>query len=267
MNKLIAVVSSIGLLTAGLSAQIDFSSPLVESTSPGSFSNLIVSMASDGASLQQAGQPNYTQLSFEYNVGGSGFADAPGKFTQGGTPTGGFDVTLEFKKIANFPAFNVQGGTSFDIGFVAFEAAAQNNMGIAEWPGYADSTNVFTYKSGNPDSPPLAYSFSNGPDDAAFSFFAEVLYNSVPVGPHYQGDSNYWTIFQQVNVEAGDPALFILALEDQGIARGSDYDFDDGFFVMSGFITPVPEPAVIGLAGIMALFGFIAYRRRRLTSK
>ena len=264
MNKLIAVVSSIGLLTAGLSAQIDFGAPLQPSTSPGSFSNLIAAMASDGGSLQQSGTPNYTKLAFEYNFGGGGFPDTPGKFTPGGTPTGGYDVTLQFEKVANFSAFHVDGGVDFDIGFVAFEAAAENTLGIAQWPGLASQTEVFKYKRGNPDSPPLSYSFQNGPEADAFSFFAEVLYHSAPVGPHYQGNSDYWTIFQQTGAAEGAPALFILALEDNGV---SDYDFDDGFFVMSGFITPVPEPSVIGLGGIVALIGFMAYRRRRSNSK
>ncbi len=275
MKKLIILVTSTAL-SVGLTAQIDFSAPLVESPANGFFSHLITAMAAGahGGSLNHPGAPQapYSQFTFEYNFDGMGLPEASsGTFTTGSPPLpGGSDVALTFEHVPNFPSFVVGAGTNLDIGFIGFHAAAHNTVGIAQWPSLAEAQDLFEYSDGALDVPPVAYTIPVGPaSNELLSFYAQVDYlaggTMVPPGPHHQNDSDYWRIFQLAGPGSGDgvsePALFVLTLEDKG-TFGSDYDFDDGFFVISGFVTPVPEPSIIGLAGVMALIGFMAYRRR-----
>lgn len=196
----------------------------------------------------------------------------------------------------NFPRFLLGDGPqenflTLEVSYIHSDAAARNSFGISknENPALDQALELYHYHKflgEGPDVPPKSYELAGTGESDQFSFYAEVDYapgdppDPRPEGPHFQVDNNYWRVFELVDlfgnpvdergnprvqgtVPSVDPTLYVLALEDQGIHPGSNYDFNDGFFLIRGFVTPVPEPSVIGLGGIAALLGFIAYRRRK----
>jgi hypothetical protein len=57
---------------------------------------------------------------------------------------------------------------------------------------------------------------------------------------------------------------YILAIDDR---RESLIDFDDGFFYVTGDITPVPEPSLIAALAVTGMGGFLVLRRRLIAKR
>ncbi len=285
MKKQIAAFTALMVSTGGLFAQVNFAND-ISADSGNIFSVFVDGLSKSWSALEvaqddQGFDPNsvYTQFSFGYDgslVGGS-FLDASAvEINRGfiGDNTNTAKATnLTFQAVTNFPAF-VSAIESFNFGFFGFEAMAQNTTGLADYDPdtmtFGNHTISFQWTDSTPkgiydDVPPLAHAYTIGANPNAFGVYAEVVHpNAPPDQPLYQGDPRYWRIFELTDGDFGGQNVYILALDD---LYPRLKDWDDGFFVLAGQISPVPEPSLIGLAGVGALLGFLAYRRRKTAAK
>ncbi|MCC5805500.1 MAG: PEP-CTERM sorting domain-containing protein [Opitutales bacterium] len=289
MKKQIAAFTAFALSTGGLFAQVNFADD-ISGDSSNIFSVFVDGLTKSAGSLEVpqndiGSDPNaaYTQFTFGYDgsLAGGSFLDAANVqintgFIGDNTNTGKA-TNLTFQAVTNFPAF-VSAIESFNFGFFGFEAAAFNTTGLADYDPdtmtFGNLTVSFEWTDTSPegdpggaydDKPPISHAYTVGANPNAFGVYAEVDHPQAPADqPLFQGDPRYWRIFELTDGDFGGQNVYILALDD---LYPRLKDWDDGFFVLAGQISPVPEPSLIGLAGVGALLGFIAYRRRKNAAK
>ena len=285
MKTTIAALTALAAGTGGLFAQVSFSSDItadntnVFSVFVDGLNKAVAPLVVPAADIGFDPNVKYTQFSFGYDGGlaGGSFLNAADVSIKtgfiGDNTNTGKATNLTFQVMDNFPAFVSTAGT-FSFGFFGFEAAAKNTVGLEDYdtaiPGFTGNKAVAVQFTNNltapyDDSPPVAKAFNIGADPNAFGVYAEVIHQNAPaVQPLYQGDPRYWRIFELVEGDFGGQNVFILALDD---LYPRLKDWDDGFFILSGQISPVPEPAMIGLLGVVVLLGTLAYRRRKSAAK
>lgn len=273
-NHLRLITLSVAVLGATASAQLDFSGVINVTDDNVFFSALAKTMHHAGGSLGQTEVPPefslYSDFVLEYNVYFLGLPDTnTGTITtHSSVGTGGFDASLHFQHVPNFhPWFRthkIPAGEDriVEVAFIHANTNADVTFGVTRDATLADHVELFHFGPNNPDTPPLTYNIPVGQDVDEVSFYGIV---DADPGARLQADANFWRIFRLMEPEFDgitSPAMYILALED-GTSTSGGVDFADGFFLIGGYMTPVPEPKWIGMGAGLALLLFAARRRRR----
>ena len=239
------------------------------------FFDLTFGMESDSQELfVPEGDPDgYNEIAFTYSPptpvpGVLPYATPPGgswwtEGEPGGPPAG----SLYFKEISpNKNNFFLAGDGAFDIGYFGNESSDLSRLYMAVNPGKLDEEDLFLYDAaaGGDDAPQAKTVSNNLSDTVNFKFWHDDETKNIDLP---QSDELKFRMFQRFDENEQDFVVgeYVFAIGDR--AGSLDADYDDGFFYVTGDISPVPEPSQIALLGVLGLGGFLYLRRRRASRK
>lgn len=159
-----------------------------------------------------------------------------------------------FRVVDNPDFFEFSG--SLPVGFFGFEAGDNNKLGFNEYDSNGNlvgSTQLFEH---NVDTPPTSVLLNSvGVSKIAFT------HDNPVKGEKTQDATERFMFFQSYDpVSLQDGNEWIFTIDDR---EDSLIDFDDGFFyTTNSTITPVPEPASIGMVALASIFGVMLIKRR-----
>lgn len=240
----------------------------------GPFVDLVNLMAADVQTLFQGNggfggsAGAYTQMFFETDetTFGNWHTNDNGPIDFGTLGSG-----LLFQQVANFSSFIFTG--SIEIGFLGNESWDRNLLTLQITNGIDTAEEeLFSYRrggiapnvattsgldAGSPNT--LIVTPGETPVEGTFFHYNRPATANV-VAP--QGNPLKFKMFRLVNEDNTFGDAYIIAIDD----RMRDLvDFDDGFFYVTGDLTPVPEPSLIAGLAVFGL-GIIVIARRKLRS-
>lgn len=249
------------LLTGGLFSQVVDIDPITN----GIFYDTVDLMSQSNQSLYQNhdSQP-VESIYFTTNFTDSNFyVDEDSQFFNESATSLGVD--FYFTKIAtNVEAFAAKGTST--IGFFGNSSNDNNKLLVK---GFDNNENqiqnnlIFDYAKSPSTSvtpAPTAYEVSgdaNAPINSNYSYWHD---NPVK-GATYQGNENRFAMFQSYNPFTQELSNeWIFAIDD----REDDLiDYDDGFFYVTGDLTPVPEPSLVGFLAVLGVIGIVFFNNRK----
>jgi hypothetical protein len=164
-----------------------------------------------------------------------------------------------FRMVDNPDFFEFSG--SLPVGFFGFEAGDNNKLGFDEYDSNGNLINSTQLFEHSLDTPPTSVLLNSiGLSKIAFT------HDNPVKGEKTQDATERFLFFQSYDpftLESGTEWIF--AIDDR---EDSLIDFDDGFFYTANSnITPVPEPASIGLVALASIFGVMLIKRRMVSKK
>lgn len=197
--------------------------------------------------------------------------------------------TLFFQHIPVNPERFIAFG-EFNIGYFGDDAGIRNRIRVIDHATGGEQL-LFDYSilsTPGPTPPGLdgksafAYQFDPVPNvETQFEIYNSHTGGGIPApgvqSPQVQGNPFNWRIYKMTSstisdegsgfvpgelgdVMSRDGGVYVMLLDDRFPLL---QDWDDGFFLLSGFVAEVPEPSVIGLAAVLGLGGLIWFRRRK----
>jgi hypothetical protein len=182
---------------------------------------------------------------------------------------------LNFQLITVNLQYFIQTGQSVDIGFIGNENWDLDELFVNAYaPGDIGNSDprasLFEYSdvraANNIAGDTARLSLTQGTDAPVILEFEHINQTSSPLGPLYQSSEIRFRMFQGVSVdEQGSITSYIsnqwlFGINDKNTSF--DSDGDDGYFLFSGSIRPVPEPSQIAALSLVGLVAFLFIRRR-----
>lgn len=259
MNKILKLAICTGIISPFCA-----SAQLVTINEPSlnlGFNTLVAAMAADGTALYSGpGEANATPFS---TVSWDSSASA---WVVGSLLSDAGDLAFQLQAVNQNYFFMV--GNEVNVGFVANENWNLDELFVnASKTGYADQRqSLFDYSDHVPanDVAGDTAQLVNPVDLPVRLQFEHINQTLTPFGPIFQGNELQFDIFRQVAFDQqgavagfGDDWLF--RIDDDNAV---DNDRDDGFFYVTGDISPVPEPSQIAALSLLGLGALLIVRRR-----
>lgn len=270
MNKLLKLA-----ICAGIISPVCASAQLITVSDPstsGTFNALISLMAADEAALGVGnGEANASAFSDLY------WDTSDNKWVTGSLSTDNAD--LNFQLIGTNYQYFIQKGPSINIGFVSNENWDLDELFVNAYaPGDLGNSDprvsLFDYSdnvaANNTPGDTVELKLADGVDAPVVLEFEHINQTSSPLGPLYQSSEIRFKMFQGVSVD--DQGAVTGMIDDQWLFgindrnKVFDKDSDDGYFYITGDISPVPEPSQIAALSLLGL-GALLIVRRRLVKK
>lgn len=250
------------VFTTSLFSQVVTVSPVTN----GIFYDTVSQMSDSSADLYQdhiSGPLESFMFTTDLFTNSKFYADNDSQFFNESSTSLGID--LFFTKIStNIEGFAANGNAN--IGFFGNESHDRNKLLVKGYTkdGLEVQTElVFDYHysvGASVTPPPTAYTVSADPNAPVNSFYSYWHDNQVK-GLAEQKSESRFAMFQSydpVSQELGNEWIFAIDdREDEWI------DYDDGFFYVSGDLTPVPEPSSIAFIAAIGLVGVICLNYRK----
>lgn len=160
--------------------------------------------------------------------------------------------------------------STLNIGFVSNENWDLNELFVnASKTGFADQRfSLFEYSDNVPanDVPGATASIlATGLSTPVVLKFEHINQTLTPFGPVFQANEMRFNMFRQVFVDVQNEVLFngnswLFGINDRD--KGFDADGDDGYFYITGDISPVPEPSSIAFLSVGMLIAITVIKRR-----
>jgi hypothetical protein len=260
MNKILKLAICTGIISPFCaSAQLVTINEPSDNTD---FNDLVALMADDGAALYTGpGEANAGPFSKVH------WDDSTEKWVVGSFGLDEFDLNFELQMV-NADYFYMI-GNEINIGFVANENWNVDELFVtASKTGYSDRRErLFEYSdvvATNNEAGDTAQLINPEVDLPIRLQFEHINKTLSPLGSIYQSNELRFSIFRQVNVDdqgdvASDGKDWLFRIDDD---NSYDDDTDDGFFYVTGDISPVPEPSQIAALSLLGLGALLIVRRR-----
>lgn len=262
MKKQISILLFALMFATGLAGQV----VTTTSINSGLFYNTVSFMSDSSSELYQdhtSGPLESIMFTTNLFTGGTFYADNDSKYFD--EPSTSLGANLYFTRIdTNIEGFEANG--TANIGFFGNESADRNKLLIKGYDGSGNeiqSKCLFDYRSSASSSntpAPSAYTISPDSNAPAGSYYSYSHENPIK-GLSEQKNTSRFAMFQSydpLTLELNNEWIFAIDDRETGLV-----DYDDGFFYITGDITPVPEPSGIALIAAVALVGVISLNYRK----